>query len=64
MGHTYGHRELWRVSGQWRQGMDDVGSKQMRHVRDLIATRRWWLLEPDLDSRLEVGGRGKAGGVD
>jgi len=64
MGHAYGHRELWRFSGQWRQGMDDVGSKQMRHVRDLFATRRWWWLEPDLDSRLVVGGRGKAGEVD
>jgi len=64
MGHAYGHRELWRFSEQWRQGMEDVGSKQMRHVRDLFATRRWWLLEPDLDSHLVVGGRGKAGDVD
>jgi len=64
MGHAYGHRELWRFSGQWRQGLDDVGSKQMRHVKELFAARAWWKLEPDNDSRLVVGGRGQAGEVD
>ena len=64
MGHAYGHRELWKFSSQWRQGMDEPGSKQMRQVRDLFSTRKWWGLEPDLDSRLVVSGRGKAGAVD
>ncbi len=48
MGHAYGHREIWRFSDKWREGVADTGSKQMRHVRDLFATRAWWKLEPDL----------------
>ena len=64
MGHAYGHRELWKFSGQWRQSLDDTGSKQMRQVRELFTTRAWWKLEPDQDHRLVVAGRGKAGEVD
>ena len=64
MGHAYGHRDLWRFSDQWRQGMDDVGANQMRQVKELFAARAWWKLEPDQDSRLVVGGRGQAGDVD
>ena len=52
MGHAYGHREVWRFSDQWREGAADVGSKQMRHVRDLFATRPWWKLRPDLENQL------------
>lgn len=52
MGHAYGHREVWRFSGKWRDGVADVGSKQMRHVRDLFATRAWWKLHPDTVNEL------------
>ena len=47
MGHAYGHREVWRFSEKWREGIADIGSRQMRHVRDLFATRAWWRLVPD-----------------
>ena len=47
MGHAYGHREVWRFSPKWREGVADAGSRQMRHVRDLFATRTWWKLRPD-----------------
>ena len=47
MGHAYGHREVWRFSPKWREGVADPGSRQMRHVRDLFATRAWWKLRPD-----------------
>jgi hypothetical protein len=52
MGHAYGHREVWRFSPKWREGVADVGAQQMRHVRDLFATRDWWKLRPDLEHEL------------
>jgi Protein of unknown function (DUF4038)/Putative collagen-binding domain of a collagenase len=52
MGHAYGHREVWRFSSKWREGIADVGSKQMRHARDLFASRAWWKLRPDLENEL------------
>ncbi|MGI8602335.1 MAG: DUF4038 domain-containing protein [Verrucomicrobiales bacterium] len=52
MGHAYGHRDVWRFSDKWREGLADTGSKQMRHVRDLFATRAWWKLRPDSGNEL------------
>ena len=52
MGHAYGHREVWRFSNKWREGVADAGSRQMRHVRDLFATRSWWKLRPDMLNEL------------
>lgn len=52
MGHAYGHRELWRFSHKWRDGLVDIGSKQMRHVHGIVASRAWWKLRPDLDHEL------------
>jgi hypothetical protein len=63
-GHAYGHRELWRVTGKWRESLQDVGSKQMPFVRRLFATRDWWKLEPEADDDLVKQGRGKAGDDD
>lgn len=47
MGHAYGHREVWRFSEKWREGVADTGSRQMRHVCELFATRAWWKRVPD-----------------
>ncbi len=63
-GHAYGHRELWRVTGKWRESLQDVGSKQMPFVRQLFATRAWWKLEPETADELLTQGRGKVGDVD
>jgi hypothetical protein len=52
MGHAYGHREVWRFSPKWREGVRDVASKQMRHVRNLFAARSWWKLRPDIVNEL------------
>lgn len=46
-GHAYGHREVWRFSAKWRDGVADVGSRHMRPVRELFARRAWWNLRPD-----------------
>lgn len=46
-GHAFGHRDVWKFSGNWREGIRDHGSRQMRHVRELFGTRAWWKLEPD-----------------
>jgi hypothetical protein len=52
MGHAYGHREIWRFSDKWREGVNDTGSKQMRHVRELFSRRAWWKLRPDAENEL------------
>ena len=43
---------MWRFSNKWREGVADAGSRQMRHVRDLFATRSWWKLRPDMLNEL------------
>jgi len=63
-GHAYGHRDLWRVNPAWRASLQDPGSKQMTHVRQLFATREWWKLEPEPAEKLVTHGRGKVGDVD
>ena len=60
-GHAYGHRELWRFSGQWREAMNDPGSRHMAHVKALFAGRAWWRLVPDQKSEFVTAGRGEPG---
>lgn len=63
-GHAYGHGQLWRFSDKWREALDDIGSKQMRFVKELFASRAWWKLEPDQFNELVFHGRGKPGDDD
>lgn len=63
-GHAYGHRELWRFSDEWREAANDPGYRQMRHVKELFATRAWWKLEPDQGNDLVPHLRGKPGEVE
>ena len=64
MGHAYGHGQLWRFSDKWRETLDDVGSKQMRFVKELFASHAWWKLEPDQFNELVFHGRSKPGDDD
>jgi hypothetical protein len=56
-GHAYGHRELWRLSPEWRGALTAPGRTQMRFVKELFASRPWYKLVPDAYNRLFTGGR-------
>ncbi len=63
-GHAYGHRDLWRVNEKWREGLQDVGGRQMTFVPQLFASRPWWQLVPESAEELITQGRGKVGDND
>ncbi len=63
-GHAYGHHELWTFSSKWREAAQDPGFRQMRHVRELFATRAWWKLAPEPAEELIPSGRGERGKLD
>lgn len=59
-GHTYGHHTVWqftggnrpRVShprGDWVSALDSEAAWQMRHLRTLMETRKWWTAQPATD---------------
>lgn len=67
-GHTYGHHTVWqftggdrpRVSnplGDWQSALDAEAAWQMRHLRDLMESRRWWAAKPDVEVVTSAPGR-------
>ena len=60
-GHAFGQKHLWRMDDQWKQALDSPASRQMAHVKQLFATRRWWKLRPDDRGQLIPAGRGNPG---
>lgn len=63
-GHAYGHKHLWSMRPEWRSAMYDPGSKQMKHVKHLFASRPWYKLIPDQNHDLVTAGFGDFGKVD
>jgi hypothetical protein len=65
-GQIFGNNPIWHFHAPglcpapvtWRQALDSPGAQSMAHLRALMATVRWWLLEPDIDRRFLVGGYG------
>jgi len=45
--HTYGHNDMWRKNPTWRQSLDSPGARQMGILKQVLAPRAWWTLEPD-----------------
>lgn len=60
-GHAYGHRDIWTFAPRWREALDDIGARQMAHVKALFATRPWWALVPDQGDAFVTAGRGNLG---
>ncbi|MEF2553700.1 DUF4038 domain-containing protein [Aurantimonas sp. A2-1-M11] len=54
-GHLFGNNPIWHFDGpgiypapvSWQQGLDSPGARSMTVLHDLIASVKWWLLEPD-----------------
>lgn len=46
-GHSFGNRPVWLFDPGWETALDGDGSQDMVHVRALMESRAWSLLEPD-----------------
>jgi hypothetical protein len=65
-GQVFGNNPVWHFDGPglyptpvtWKQALDGAGSRSMSRLADVIASVKWWLLEPDVDGELLIGGRG------
>ena len=57
-GHFFGNNPTWhfnasgRDQSDWRKHLDTTATRQVRHVKALFTAYRWWLLEPQVGSRL------------
>jgi hypothetical protein len=65
-GQVFGNNPMWYFDGPglypapvtWKQALDGPGSRSMSRLAEIMASVKWWLLEPDVDGKLLVGGRG------
>jgi hypothetical protein len=59
-GQIFGNNPIWHFAGPglypapvtWRQALGSRGAQSMTHLRNLLMSVPWWLLEPDLDHTL------------
>jgi Protein of unknown function (DUF4038)/Putative collagen-binding domain of a collagenase len=65
-GQVFGNNPIWHFHGPglsgapttWEEALDSPGARSMTHLRELMATVPWWLLEPDTANAFLVDGRG------
>jgi Protein of unknown function (DUF4038)/Putative collagen-binding domain of a collagenase len=65
-GQIFGNNPIWHFDGPglhpapvtWRRALDSPGARSMTHLRALMRTLPWWLLEADADHTFLIGGRG------
>jgi hypothetical protein len=65
-GQVFGNNPMWYFDGPglwpapvtWKQALDGPGSRSMSQFANVMASVKWWLLEPDIQGRLLVGGLG------
>lgn len=65
-GQIFGNNPMWYFDGPgiypapmgWKQSLDSPGARSMTLLGNLVSSLKWWLLEPDVDGKLLVGGKG------
>jgi Protein of unknown function (DUF4038)/Putative collagen-binding domain of a collagenase len=65
-GQVFGNNPIWHFDGRgihpapvtWQEALQSRGAQSMTHLHDLLATRPWWLLDPDSDHKLLTDGLG------
>lgn len=65
-GQVFGNNPIWHFDGpglfaapvNWKEALDSPGARSMSLLRDLVSSVNWWLLVPDIDGSLVVGGKG------
>ena len=68
MGQAFGNHPIWHFDGpgvyatpappNWEAWLDSPGAMSMVHVRELLFSRAWWTLVPDLTSAFLTNGLG------
>ncbi|RIK81981.1 MAG: hypothetical protein DCC67_07725 [Planctomycetota bacterium] len=56
-GHAYGSPN-WNMPDHWRDLLELPGANSLKHLRDLLESKAWWTLVPDVDNVVAVQGRG------
>ena len=65
-GQVFGNNPIWHFDGPglypapvtWQQALGSRGAQSMTHLRALLTSLPWWLLQPDLDHTLLTDGPG------
>jgi hypothetical protein len=65
-GQLFGNNPIWHFDGPglypapvtWKEALDGPGSRSMAIVWNLFSSLQWWLLVPDVDNQVLVGGLG------
>lgn len=68
-GHVYGNNPIWHFDGpglfpapgSWKKQLGSPGAQSMSVLNDIITSREWWRLEPDIDGAFLIWGRGSRG---
>jgi hypothetical protein len=69
-GQMFGNNPIWHFAGPgihpasvtWQQALGSRGAQSMTHLRNLLVSVPWWLLDPDLDHTLLTDGIGSEDG--
>jgi hypothetical protein len=67
-GQVFGNNPIWHFDGPgiypaaegWREQLDSPGARSMTVLHELMASRPWWLLRPDINGAFLTDGRGGA----
>ena len=60
-GHAYGIEPVWSLEPGWQKALNDRSAFQMRHLKNLFASRVWYNLKPDQAHTVVTDGYGKFG---
>lgn len=63
-GHAFGQKHVWRCDRDWRKSLNSPATRQMVMLKQVIGSRPWHRLVPDLQGAFVVEGKGKVGDVD
>jgi hypothetical protein len=63
-GQIFGNNPIWHFDGpglypapvSWQRAMSGKGTQSMTHLRSLLSTVSWWMLEPDVSNRFLIDG--------
>ena len=55
-GQLYGSTHSWRLEKGWEANLDTPGVLQLKYMRDLFVSRKWYALIPDQDHTVVTAG--------
>jgi hypothetical protein len=55
-GQLYGSAYTWRLEKGWEANLDTPGVMQLKYMRDLFVSRKWYALIPDQDHTVVMAG--------